>query len=165
MPFKQTIRGRVLYASWRGYTLDDLKQLTGAIGELRRTLDREVIYLSRIPFDNTLFSADDQQVLLDFLLGILPDCASIHHVIEGDGFVKSARRSIVTTMALASPRPRDFHAHSTLAEAAASIGELHGIDLSELVARRSAPPNPNERASGAFRQARRLAGGRRWPTR
>jgi hypothetical protein len=157
MPFHQRVRGPVLYVSWRGFTREDLEEVHYALAELRGTLQRGAIYLSRIPFDSKMFSGEEQTVLLDFLMGILPSCQTIHHVVEGEGFVKSARRALVTNMALATPRARDFYTHSTMAEAGTIIENLHHIDIQDIVSRTSIAPPESHRAARAFREAARIA--------
>jgi hypothetical protein len=159
MPFKSTIRGPVLYVSWRGLSRDDLREVTASLARVRASIGRGAIYLARIPYDNSMLTSDELAVLHEFLVGILASCASIHHVVEGDGFVKSARRAIVTNLALGTPRPRDFYTHSTMAEAAATILALHQIDVSDLASRGTRAKEP-ERATTAFREAARLAVGR-----
>jgi hypothetical protein len=177
MPFKHTIRGPVLYVSWRGFTPDDLRAVVELAATLRRDTGAGVAYLSRVPADTRAFTSDERAALLEFLLAILPSCASIHHVIEGEGFVKSARRSIVTNMALATPRPRAFHTYAALEEALTAVGDAYGVDLSGVGAssrNRVPPPSATRvksvppagrRASSAFRAAVRIAGDRKGPLR
>lgn len=170
MPFATKTGGPVLYVSWRGFTVSDLDAVTAQVTELRRAVGADIVYVARLPGDGRVFSDDDHAVLLRFLLTILPSCASIHHVVEGDGFLKSARHAIVTNMAHATPRPRDFHAHATIAEAAAFIMHATGVDVRELARGDSTPPSSgvpssgvvdvtpeDERASSAFRAAARIA--------
>lgn len=170
MPFATKSRGPVLYVSWRGFTQSDLDAVAAHVTDLRRSSGTDVVYVARLPGDGRAFSDDDHAVLLRFLLTILPSCVSIHHVIEGDGFLKSARHAIVNNMALATPRPRDFYAHATIAEAAAFIMHATGVDLRDLARRDSTPPSSgvpssgvvdvtpeDERASSAFRAAARIA--------
>jgi hypothetical protein len=156
MPFAMKIRVPVLYVSWRGFTKDDLDSVATRIADLRRETSIGVVYVSRLPGHGSVFTDDDHAVLLRFLLDILPSCASIHHVIEGDGFLKSARRATVTNMALATPRPRDFYTYATLDEANVAVLHATGIDVVEL-ARSGTPTPPAERASSAFRAAARIA--------
>ena len=176
MPFKLSIRGPVLYVSWRGFTPGDLHAVIDRVTKLRSDTGAGVVYLSRVPADSRAFTAEERAVLLEFLLAILPSCASIHHVIEGEGFVKSARRSIVTNMALATPRPRDFHTYASIQEALVAVGDAYGVDLLTLGApsgARVAPASatrvksvpPVRRASSAFRAAVRIAGDRKGPLR
>jgi hypothetical protein len=177
MPFKLSIRGPVLYVSWRGFTPGDLRAVIDHVTKLRGDTGAGVVYLSRVPADSRAFSSEERASLLEFLLAILPSCASIHHVIEGEGFVKSARRSIVTNMALATPRARDFHTYATIDEALVAVGDTYGVDLLSLVGApparvppasatrvKSVPPMVR-RASSAFRAAVRIAGNRKGPLR
>ena len=101
--------------------------------------------------------------MLDFLHAALPHCATIHLVLEGDGFLKSARLAIATKLALATSRPRDIQTHSTIEEGFRHIRSLYGVALNEPA------PGPAleapERASGAFRLAARLIEGGRVPPR
>lgn len=167
MPFTASTRECVLYVSWRGFAAADLPRVVEQLAALRRATGGPVVYLSRIPADNRVFTDEEREGLLVFLRMILPSCSTIHHVVEGDGFVRSARTSIVTNMALSTSRPRDFYTHATLAEASAWISDEHHVDLGDLVKapkakRASASPakrsssNP-PRASSAFRAAARLA--------
>jgi hypothetical protein len=175
MAFRMTIKEPVLYVSWRGFTAEDLRAVIERVAQLRAETGAGVVYVSRVPADSRAFSAEERAALHEFLLALLPSCASLHHVIEGDGFVKSARRSIVTNMALATPRPRDFHTYATLEEALVAVGDTYGVDLSALAAssRPRAPPSatrvksvpPTRRASSAFRAAVRIAGDRKGTTR
>ena len=167
MPFASSTRECVLYVSWRGFAAADLPRVIEQIATLRRATGGPVVYLSRIPSDNRVFTEEERDGLLVFLRMILPSCSTIHHVVEGDGFVRSARTSIVTSMAFSTSRPRDFYTHATLSEAAAWISDEHHVDLGDLVkapsakrsssspAKRSSSKPP--RASSAFRAAVRLA--------
>ena len=174
-----TVRGPVVYANWRGFSLADLRNVIDRVTALHAALGRPVVYLARIPASARIFSQDEHSALLEFLAAILPHCATIHHVIEGDGFIKSARQAVVMNMAAATSRPRAFYTHATFAAAASLIGEMHNVDLGPLVKERdrddapssadesSVRPLPSsdevERASGAFRLARRIAADGRKP--
>jgi hypothetical protein len=157
MPFTLRVRAPVLYASWHGFTGGDLRDVELRLSEMKRTTGRGAVYLSRIPGDERIFTQDECGVLQDFLVAILPSCASIHHVIEGAGFIKSARRATVTNMANATPRPRDFYVHDTLADAFTKIGVLTGVALDDLVSKGVDESDSQRRASGAFRAAARIA--------
>ncbi len=164
MPYRVTIKPPVLYASWRGFTAAELHEVAGKIAELHRTTGHPVAYLSRIPAAERAFSDDEQRAMLDFLHAALPHCAAIHLVLEGDGFLKSARLAIATKLALATPRPRDIHAHASLEDGLRSIKTTYGVEVEEPFP--STPPDaPSERASGAFRLAGRLAEVGGWPPR
>ena len=173
MPFRVTILPPVLFVAWRGFTANDLREVAERVAEMRRTTGKPVAYFARIPADHHVFTEDDQKVLLAFLGAILPSCASVHHAIEGDGFLKSARLAFVTSLAAATGRRRDFHVHSSLEEGFRSIKALYGVDL-----RSAAPPKqarfassarkdstPPERASAVFRGAARIVDGGRMPPR
>jgi hypothetical protein len=161
MPYRLAIHPPVLFVSWRGFTVDDLRAIAEQIAELRMTARRPVAYFSRIPPGRHVFSEAEQEVLLGFLRAILPHCDSIHHVIEGDGFVKSNRLAIVTTLSTRTARPRAFHTHQTLEEGIRSIRAMYGVDLSKPAQSNSeAPP---ARASGAFREAARIVERTRTP--
>jgi hypothetical protein len=166
MPYAVTTLGSVLYVSWRGFTVGELHEVAEQIADLRRVTSRWVVYLSRIPADNHVFTPAEHAALLEFLLTILPNCASIHHVIEGMGFVKSARRATVTNMALSTPRPNAFHTHATISEAIRAIEEAYAVAPSELEdarranRKRSTPLEGRARAAGAegaFCAAARIA--------
>jgi hypothetical protein len=168
MPFTSSVHSSVLYVSWSGLGAEDLPRVVDLISELRFSTRAPVVYLCRIPADRRVFTEAERAALLGFLQTILPSCSSIHHVIEGDGFIRSARTSIVTSLAFATSRPRDFYTHATLAEAVAWLAEAHDIDLGELLKPRSkataSSPSPARRrsskpprASSAFRAAVRIA--------
>jgi hypothetical protein len=160
MPFQLAVRENVVYASWRGFTADELREVGLRISDLRHAIGRQVVYLARIPAGGGGFTPEEHSTLLEFLLSILPCCATIHHVLEGDGFVKSARRATLTNLANATPRPRDFHAHEILDGAFTTIRTMYGVDLRDFGASPSSPPD-DERASSAFRAAARIIEGRR----
>src|SRR5580692_2517310 len=111
MPYDCVVREPVLYASWKGFTQADLREVTRRLEALRARTGQPAVYFARIPGSGPIFSSEEAAQLLEFLLGILPSCVAIHHVIEGDGFIKSARLATVTTMALSTPRQRDFYVH------------------------------------------------------
>ena len=70
---------------------------------------------------------------------LVHDCASIHHVIAGTGFAASARRSIVTNLALSAARPEVFFTHASLDEALLAIApevDKTGGDFVEAAKRR-----------------------------
>lgn len=157
MPYTLTIREYVLCVSWRGFTPSELDEIVVHAAERKRATSMPTVYLSRIPADTRVFPDEELRVLLDFLVKMLPSCASIHHVVEGHGFIKSARRSIVTKLALATPNPRSFHTHASMADATAAITTAYGIELHGLADDRSAPPSGEERASSAFRSAHQIA--------
>lgn len=168
MPYLLTIRGPVAYVSWRGLRPGDLDAVRGEIANLRRRRAAPVVYLSRIPGSGGAFTEEERRVLTEFLISLVPECAAIHHVIEGEGFLVGARRAIVTTMAQATSRPRIFHTHAKFAEAAASIGAVYGVDLSDLAESpaslppsatrvKSVPPAAGADAKTAFRAAMRIA--------
>jgi len=146
--FVSSVRGQVLYVTWRGFDADDLRGVAAAVLELRRATGKPVVFLSRVPASDHVFTDEERALMLDFFLAILPSCASVHHVLEGAGFLKSGRRAIVTNLALATPRPRDFFTHDSVAAAKAAIESSCGVDLDELGAKR-----PTTTASGAFRAA------------
>jgi hypothetical protein len=154
MSYRLAIHPPVLFVSWRGFTADDLRAIAEEIAEMRRTTARPVAYFSRIPPGRHVFTEPEQDVLLRFLQAILPHCDSIHHVIEGDGFVKSNRLAIVTTLSARTARPRAFYTHQTLEEGIRSIRVMYGVDLSGPAQSGSVPPP--RRASGAFREAARI---------
>ena len=163
MPYRVSIQPPVLYASWRGFTLEELREVIGRIAEMRRTTGRPVAYMSRIPPGEHVFSEAEQQGMLEFLQAALPHCSTIHLVVEGDGFLKSARLAIATQLVRATPRPRDIHTHSTIEEGLRAVKSLYGVEVSEPFPSR--PPQAPERASGAFRQAARIAESGRTPPR
>jgi hypothetical protein len=157
-----------VFSSWSGgFTPTDLRDVTDHIAEMRRKTRHGVLYLARIPAGTHAFSEDEQKMLHAFLVAILPNVASVHHVIEGDGFVRSARLGVVTHMAGQTPRARDFYVHASLEDAGRAVKAACGVDLGPEVARvaemgEGSPPP--ERASGAFREAARIVEGLR-PTR
>lgn len=157
MPYTLTLREYVLSVSWRGFTPSDLDEIIAHAAERKRATSMPTVYLSRIPADMRVFTDDELRLLLEFLVKILPSCASIHHIVEGDGFITSARRSILTKLALSTPSPRSFHTHASMAEATAAITTAYGIDLQDLAAGRSAASPGEERASAAFRAAHQIA--------
>jgi hypothetical protein len=163
MSYRLTKKPPVLYVSWRGFTSRELREVTEELAEMQRTSGKPVAYLSRIPAGAYVFTDGDQAVLLRFLQTILAYCATIHHIVDGDGFIKSARLAIVTNLALATARPRDLHTHASIEDAAEVIKELYGVDFSE--ANRGSDKPERERASGAFRAAARMVDGRRPPPR
>ena len=172
MPYSVTIKPPVVFVAWRGFSAGDLREIADRLAEMRRTTGRPAVYLSLIPADPHSFTDEDQKVLVGFLNGILPSCATVHHVIEGDGFVKSARLAFVTNLAAATPRRRDFHVHATLEEGFRSIKALYGVDLrtSETAKlERFAPSTTKEvspeRASAVFRGAARIVDAGRGPPR
>jgi hypothetical protein len=158
MSFRIILVENVVYTSWRGFTAEELRDVASRITDLRRTLGRPVVYLARIPAGGGTFTAEDNVVLQHYLVGILPYCATIHHVIEGDGFVKSARMATVNNFARATTRTRDFIVHETLEGAFASIRSMYGVELRD---KTTSPPPPRgeQRASSAFRAAARIIEG------
>lgn len=157
MPYRLTIKPPVLFASWNGFTPSELREVTERLAEMQRSSGRPVAYLSRIPAGNYVFTDNDQTVLLRFLQTILASCATIHHVVNGDGFVKSARLAIVTNLARATTRPRDLHTHASLADAIRVIKDLYAVNFGD---GSNGSGGPRERASGAFRAAARIVEGR-----
>jgi hypothetical protein len=164
MPYRMTIKPPVLYASWRGFTLAELREVVDRLGEMRRSTGHPVAYLARIPAGEQAFTDLEQRAFHDFFVAALPHCATIHIVIEGDGFLKSGRLAIATKLVLATTRPRDIHTHPTIEEGLRQIKSLYGVELSDPFDS-APPPETPERASGAFRYAARLAESGRNPPR
>ena len=154
MPYRLTIKPPVL-VSLNDPPVDS--------AELRRSSGTPVAYVSLLPASGHVFTEEAQSVFLGFFHSILAHCATVHHIIEGDGFLKSGRLAIVTKLALGTARPRDFHTHSSLDDAARLIKSLYGVDLGNQASMTSVPPP--ERASGAFRAAVRIVDARRPPPR
>ena len=163
MPYRLALNPPVLFVSWHGFSPDELRAVNDRIAEMRRMTGRPVAYFSRVPAAPHIFTDEEQRVLLGFLRAILPYCTTVHHVIEGDGFVKSSRLAIVTKLATKTPRPRAFYTHQTLEEGLRSIKTLYGVDLSGPASSTSVVPPP--RASGAFREAARIVERGRVPPR
>ena len=153
MPYTSIVRKPVLYASWRGFVAGDLRDVTREIEVLRAKLGAPAVYFARLPGSGGIFTPDETAALLDFLRGIVPLCTAIHHVIEGDGFIKSARMASLRTMARQTRRPGAFVVHDELAAAVAQIKTEYGPDFTDLVARRE---SKQPRASSAFRAAAKI---------
>ena len=159
MPFTMTVRVPVVFVSWRGFSADDLRAVCEQIANVRHGLRKPAVYVSRIPASSYVFSDAEQRILHTFLLKILPDCASIHHVVEGDGFIRSARMATVNNLARGTPRPRAFHTHASVEEAARIVKGLCGVDLDDLRPPPSQAAPREERAEKAFRDAGKIAEG------
>ena len=155
MPYDCVVREPVFYASWRGFSLSDLREVTRRVESLRARVGAPAVYFARIPFDGHIFSGEESSAMLAFLNAILPSCAAVHHVIEGDGFIKSARLATVTSMATQTPRPRDFYVYEDLDRAVDAIRAMHGVDMSDAV-RRAPRSDDTSRASSVFRAAARI---------
>ncbi len=83
-----------------------------------------VVYLSLIPESPRSFTDPEREALQRYLEDLLSGhCQSIHHVVAGQGFQASARRSIVTHLALGTTRPDAIRTYSTLPEAIGAIGD------------------------------------------
>ena len=157
MAFTLTVRAPVVFVSWRGFSADDLRMVCEQIASVRHGGREPAVYVSRIPASSYVFSDAEQRLLQGFLLKILPDCASIHHVVEGDGFIRSARIATANNLARSTPRPRAFHTHATVEAAARVVKSLCAVEIDDL---RPPPPGaPSERADKAFREAGKLAEG------
>lgn len=124
--------GRVFIVRWRGFELGDLAHVRREIAEARTVVGKPLVYLSLIPGDSRTFSAEERGTLLAFVTDIFPDCESVHHVIDGEGFMSSARRSIVTNLAIRTPHPGAFSTYATLEEAIDAIAPIVGIPQDEL---------------------------------
>jgi hypothetical protein len=116
------VLGRIFAVRWIVFKLAALGDVREEIAETRRIVGRRLVYLSLIPGSPRTFSAAERDFLAAFVRDLLVhDCESIHHVIDGSGFEASARRSIVTNLAVASARPDAFHTYATLEEALEAI--------------------------------------------
>ena len=125
--------GRIIAIRWRSFEVGDLERARTEIAKLRWASAEPLIYLSLIPADTRTFTKDERERLLAFVTDLFSDCESVHHVIDGDGFVSSARRSIVTNLALATARPSAFHTYATLEEAMTSISRFVSIPAADLL--------------------------------
>jgi hypothetical protein len=110
--------GRLFVVRWRVFRLADLADVHAQIAKTRRVGGRRLIYLSLIPASPRTFTPPEEEALAAFLRDLLAqDCEGIHHVIAGQGFIASARRSIVTNMAIATANPGAFQSYGTLEDA------------------------------------------------
>jgi hypothetical protein len=124
----------VFAVRWRVFTLEALAELRREISRARGIVGRRLVYLSLIPASPRDFSAEERVALGAFVRDLLVhDCASLHHVIDGAGFYASARRSIVTALAVATARPEDFGTHATLEDALAALAPAVGAPASVLL--------------------------------
>jgi hypothetical protein len=138
-PYVSAVVGRLYAVRWRSFNLTALSAVREEIAEARRILGRPLVYLSLIPSSPRTFTAEEREALASFVRGLLvEDCASIHHVIDGDGFAASARRSIVTNLAIASAQPAAFHTYAGLDEALAAVADEIGERPERLAAEASA---------------------------
>ena len=138
--FVTGVFGWVFVVRWVRFRLAALTEVRAEITLCRRTVGRRLVYLSLIPSDRRGFSDGERDALGAYVRDLLVhDCASIHHVIAGTGFAASARRSIVTNLALSAARPEVFFTHASLDEAllaiAPEVGETGG-DLAMAAKRR-----------------------------
>ena len=134
-PFVTCTIGRIFAVRWVVFTLPALAEVRARITDTRKTLGKRLAYLSLIPSSPRSFTAAERELLASFVRDLLvEDCGSIHHVIEGAGFAASARRSIVTSLALASTEPQAFHTYATLGEALRSLAADLGESPEALVA-------------------------------
>jgi len=114
--------GRLFVVRWRVFVLEHLSVVRRRISQARRAAGAPIAYLSLIPSSPRDFTDEERGALAEYLRQLLSgDCATIHHVIEGEGFVASARRSIVTNLALATAQRGAFHTYATLEEAIEEI--------------------------------------------
>ncbi|HEY8038482.1 MAG TPA: hypothetical protein VIF15_01760 [Polyangiaceae bacterium] len=128
------VMGRVFAVRWRHFDPPDLARVRAEIADVRRILGRPLTYLSLVPASARTFSPGELEALADYLRDLLAhDCERIHHVIAGQGFAASARRSIVTNLALALVNPGVFHTHATLEEALTSIAGMIGVKEDQLL--------------------------------
>lgn len=124
---------RIFMVRWRSFEVPDLARVRAEIGAARKLAQQPIVYLSLIRASTRVFTEEERHALLGFLTDLLADCASIHHVIDGEGFVSSARRSIVTNLARSTPRASDFYTYATLEAAMVSIGKLVNARSDELM--------------------------------
>jgi hypothetical protein len=145
-PYVSGVVGRVFAVRWRVFTLQALAALREEIAEARLILGKPLVYLSLIPSSPRTFTREEREALASFVRGLLvEDCSSIHHVIDGDGFAASARRSIVTNLAIASADPAAFHTYATLEDALAVVADETGESAEELMAEAAARRIPFSR--------------------
>jgi hypothetical protein len=132
--YTTAVMGRLFAVRWRSFRLGDVASVRQEIASARRRVGHPLVYLSLIPASNRAFSAIEIVGLTDFVREILTqDCESIHHVIDGDGFIASARRSIITSIALASSHPKVFQVHASLEAAIGVIAITLGESAEELL--------------------------------
>jgi hypothetical protein len=132
--FVTGVFGRVFVVRWVRFNLTALTAVRAEIAESRRAVRQRLVYLSLIPSTRRAFSDAERDALGAYVRDLLVhDCASIHHVIAGAGFAASARRSIVTNLALAAARPGSFFTHASLEEALLAISPEVGKLGDELV--------------------------------
>lgn len=132
--FVTGVLGRVFVVRWVRFTLGALTTVRREIASSRRTVGRRLVYLSLIPATRHAFTDAERDALGAYVRDLLVrDCVSIHHVIAGAGFAASARRSIVTNLALSAARPEAFFTHASLEEALLAIADEVGKPGEELV--------------------------------
>jgi hypothetical protein len=149
-PYVSAVLGRAFAVRWRVFTLHALGSVRDEVAEARRIAERPLVYLALIPSSPRAFTAAERDILASYVRDLLAqDCVSIHHVIDGDGFAASARRSILTNLAVASAHPRAFHTHASLRQALATVAEEIGDTAERLLAeaaKRGIPFPPREGA-------------------
>lgn len=133
MPFSLRVRAPLLYATWRGFTTAELDDIVARTSALRRESGAPVVYVARLPAGGRVFDETEHEALTQFLATMVLRCSAIHHIIEGDGFVKSARWASVTNMANASGKPSVFYKHATIAEATSVIRATCGADFEAVI--------------------------------
>jgi hypothetical protein len=132
--FVTGVLGRVFVVRWVRFTLDALTAVRGEVAASRLTIGRRLVYVSLIPATPRAFSDAERVALGAYVRDLLVhDCVSIHHVIAGTGFAASARRSIVTNLALSAARPEVFFTYASLEEALLAVAREVGKPGDELV--------------------------------
>jgi hypothetical protein len=132
--FVTGVLGRVFLVRWVNFHLAALQAVREEIAASRRTVGRRLVYLSLIPATRRDFSDPERDALAAYVRDLLVhDCASVHHVIAGTGFAASARRSIVTNLAVSAARPELFHTHASLEDALLAIASEVGKPGDHLV--------------------------------
>jgi len=133
--FVTGVFGQVFVVRWVRFHLAALTAVRVEIAASRQSVGRRLVYLSLIPSTRRAFTDGERDALGAYVRDLLVrDCGSIHHVIAGAGFAASARRSIVTNLALAAARPELFFTHATLEGALFAIAPEVGQSGEALVA-------------------------------
>jgi hypothetical protein len=105
MPHRRGTFADLFYVHWLGPPIPrELEEIEPDVEKLWKRLGRKIVYLTVVPPDAPVPSADERKALDAFALRIRPWVDHAYLVLEGEGFKASIQRSVVIGLTLFKER-------------------------------------------------------------
>jgi hypothetical protein len=134
MPHNFSCIGTVAMVRWgKELAITDCLALPREIDEARRRAGEPIVFVSIVPADMRVPSAEARQAFSRAVDHMKKECTSVHVVIEGAGFVQATLRSVLTAWNFATRTQHMVTVHASLEQALRVIAETVHIDPNALL--------------------------------